>query len=175
MNLKNILAASAATLLLASCSYTGPLAPSDTKFYKTDNDKLPVQTGAVDVNGVDIPFTEARNYFVNNTVTGMPPTKITKESDFQKYFGMATTMGTDGQPTAIDFSRQYVVDVVLPETNKWTDIVPLSLKQTADGNLVFTYSIKQGEERSYTIRPFTMIIVDKTYKGKILLNPHIEN
>lgn len=61
--------------------------------------QLPVQTGNITVNGVDIPFTEVKNYFVNNTVTEMPPTKITSEAVFLKNFGMAAVMGEGGQPT----------------------------------------------------------------------------
>ncbi len=102
MEIKTIIASLILTPVLASCTIftdSQPLAPADTQFHATDNSKLPVQTGNITVNGVDIPFTEVKNYFVNNTVTEMPPTKITSEAVFLKNFGMAAVMGEGGQPT----------------------------------------------------------------------------
>ena len=37
--------------------------------------------------------------------------KITTEEEFNKLFGMATIMGKDGKPTAIDFTKQFVLGV----------------------------------------------------------------
>lgn len=102
MEIKTIIASLILTPVLASCTIftdSQPLAPADTQFHATDNSKLPVQTGNITVNGVDIPFTEVKNYFVNNTVTEMPPTKIMSEAVFLKNFGMAAVMGEGGQPT----------------------------------------------------------------------------
>ena len=79
MEIKTIIASLILTPVLASCTIftdSQPLAPADTQFHATDNSKLPVQTGNITVNGVDIPFTEVKNYF-----------------------GMAAVMGEGGQPT----------------------------------------------------------------------------
>ena len=35
---------------------------------------------------------------------------------------MATTKGKDGKPTAIDFTKQFVLAIVLPETDFATEI-----------------------------------------------------
>ncbi len=179
MEIKTIIASLILTPVLASCTIftdSQPLAPADTQFHATDNSKLPVQTGNITVNGVDIPFTEVKNYFVNNTVTEMPPTKITSEAVFLKNFGMAAVMGEGGQPTPITFDSQFVIDVVLPSTDTATTVTPVSLKETNDGDLVFTYKITEGTKQSYTIRPFVMIAVDNAYrKSRVLLNPQVIN
>ena len=109
-----------------------------------------------------IDFTEAENYFVNNNVTGEAPAAITSQDDFNKYFGMAATMSPDGNPTAIDFSKQFVITKVLPVTSKETEIEPVSV--TKNGNqLVVEYTVKEGEEMSYSICPFFAIILAKEY------------
>ncbi len=118
----------------------------------------------------EIPYTVANRYFVRNDVKKLPNGKIASQKDFEANFGMATVMGEDGKPTEIDFAKQYVIAVSKPVTNKDTEIVPVSLKSDGDGGLVFTYRLKVGETRSYSILPSLVVIVDKKYKGHVSLN-----
>jgi hypothetical protein len=118
----------------------------------------------------DIPFTMANRYFVNNTYNDgdlMNP-KITTPEQFKKIFGMATVMGPNGKPTAIDFSRQYVVAVIGKLTNRNTSINMNSLKQK-DNLISLAYKVTEGEKGSVTIRPALLIIVDNKYQGEIKL------
>lgn len=121
----------------------------------------------VDVN---VPYTVANNYFVNNNIGDtVPPVKVTSKEELEKYFGMATVMGKDGQPTPIDFSKQYVIAVARPVTNTLTVLKPKSLKRAKNGNVVFTYKVKTKGKQSYSIRPLLMIIVDKKYDAAVVL------
>ena len=64
--------------------------------------------------GADVPFTEAKNYFVNNTVgeDKNGTLKIETQEAFNELFSPATTMGEGGKPTEIDFKKQFVIAVI---------------------------------------------------------------
>ncbi|MGS2763157.1 hypothetical protein [Sinomicrobium sp. M5D2P9] len=121
----------------------------------------------------DIPFEVAENYFVKNDVEELPDPKIETAGQFEAVFGAAATMGKNGMPTAIDFTRQFVIAVALPETDKDTSIKPVSLQRTASGEVVFTYSVRTGENMSFSVRPSLVIIVNKTHDGKVILHEEI--
>lgn len=117
----------------------------------------------------NIPYTIAKNYFVRNDVTDFKPKKIDTQKDFESVFGMAAFMGKDGEPTVIDFGKQYVLAVMMAPTDHSTDIKPISLKRNGTAkSLVFTYKIKQDKvKQSYTITPCLLIVVDKKYDGEV--------
>lgn len=109
----------------------------------------------------DIAYTVAQRYFVRNDVKTFSSPLVTSQKVFDALFGMATTMGPDGQPTEIDFARRNVIAVVLPETDVETQIIPVSLTGR-DGKAVFRYRVARGtEHRSYTIRPVLLVTADK--------------
>ncbi|BDD05790.1 hypothetical protein [Aureibacter tunicatorum] len=116
-----------------------------------------------------IPFTIAQNYFVKNDVDKLKYPKLKSEEEFDKIFGSATTMGKEGKPTKIDFDKQFVIAVVLPETKYSTTIEPVSLKKKDVDELVFTYKVDTGEKQSYTIKPSLAIIVDKSHHGIVVV------
>jgi hypothetical protein len=118
--------------------------------------------------GTKVNYTVARNYFFLNNGVLPADGKVTTQKQFDAAFGMATVMGKNGQPTPVDFKRQFVIAVVKPETPYSTDLKPLTLTRT-DGGLTFRYRCLTGtERRSYTIRPMMMIIVDRSYvKSKV--------
>jgi len=116
-----------------------------------------------------IPFIVADHYFVNNTVNTVDNPKITTKSGFDKIFGEAAVMGKNGEPTSIDFTRQYVVAVVNPETDAETTLIPVGLQRDGSGDLIFTYQEIIGEKQSYIMKPCLLIIVDKKFDGNIRL------
>lgn len=107
-----------------------------------------------------IPYNIAQNYFVRNDVDSVP-TVIKSQSELDKYFGMAAYMGSNGEPTKINFSKNYVVAVVLPETDLATELNVSSFIREADGKTVFICDVKTGERQSYTTRPMLLAVVDK--------------
>ncbi|WP_337039172.1 hypothetical protein [Elizabethkingia anophelis] len=80
-------------------------------------------------------------------------------------------MGPNGTPTSIDFSKQYVIAVIGDKTNITTDFIPQKLTKEKVVTLIFTYKVSKGRKMSATIKPSTLIIVDKKYNGEIKLNP----
>jgi hypothetical protein len=117
----------------------------------------------------NIAFTVAKNYFVNNTVTKLDNPKIETAEKFNKIFGMATTMGKDGKPTEIDFSKQYVIAVILPETDLSTNVSPISLLKNTKNEITLNYKSVVGQKQSWTSRPNFAIIVDKKENGNVTL------
>jgi len=117
----------------------------------------------------EIPYTIANRYFVKNTIKNerFDPLKIDDQAKFDEYFGAATVMGADGKPTAIDFSKQYVIAIVEKESNYEMMIKPISLKKEAK-NIILSYKKEKGKDLSFTIRYAFLIIVDKKYDGEVL-------
>ena len=116
-----------------------------------------------------LPFVIAQNYFVKNTVEAIENLKIDTEAAFKSYFGAATTMGNNGKPTAVNFTKEFAIAIVLPNTNVTTTIQPVALKQTQDHSLLFEYKVTVGEKQSYTSRPFLLVLVDKKFVGNVSL------
>ena len=104
--MNKILLAFATLIVLAACSQK-PTATTDTG-------------NKGDISG--IAFEVAKNYFFKNNQEIPSSPKITTAEEFGKLFGMATTMGEDGKPTEIDFTKQFVLAIVLPVTNLATEI-----------------------------------------------------
>lgn len=121
----------------------------------------PMTADAENEQIVDVPFKVAQNYFYNNV--GHPSTKLTDPSDFAKSFGMATVMGNAGKPTAIDFNKEFLIDVILPVTVRAMKIEPVKVEAKGD-TLFYSYEVKVGKKQSYSIRPISVIIVDKEYE-----------
>jgi len=119
-----------------------------------------------------VPYTEAKSYFVKNTYKSSEVSvkKITSQQEFDEIFGMATTMGKDGKPTSIDFSKDYVIALIGVETNKSTDFLIKNLVREKN-SIILSYTIKEeGTENSYSILPTKILIVSKQYDGNIISN-----
>ena len=112
-----------------------------------------------------IPFTVARNYFVKNTYKkgDLAGNKICSKVLFDKVFGMATVMGKNGQPTTIDFKKQFVIAVINDVSDIETEMIPKKLELLSKNRLNYTYEIKTGNKGTAMLQAFTMIIVDKKY------------
>lgn len=113
----------------------------------------------------EVPFTVAEHYFFNKGQDIPVNPKITSEELFKQLFGMATVMGENGKPTEIDFSKQFVLAVVLPVTDINTEITPVKVEEKAD-TLFYHYDVKTGEKQSFSIQPLSIIILDKKYENK---------
>ncbi|MBO5054359.1 MAG: hypothetical protein J6C44_09055 [Muribaculaceae bacterium] len=127
------------------------------------------KTVATEVAVTDtIPYKSADRYFVKNGVDTIPEV-ISSDKEFNKYFGTATVMGDGGQSTAIDFSKEYVIAVVLPQTDYSTEIIPGPLVKDGNRGLVFHCTVKVGEKQSYMVRPVYMAIVDSRYSPNVAI------
>lgn len=110
----------------------------------------------------DIPFEEVKNYFFRNDAE-IPESPIIDSSEqFEELFGAAAFMGKNGQPTPVDFDREFVIAVVYPVVDFSIELAPESLR-LEDGELVFTYLEATGEQQSWTMRPVLLVKVDRKY------------
>ena len=116
-------------------------------------------------DGATIPYTVANGYFIKNNITQQPPIKITSKQEFDSYFGAAATMSEI--PTDVDFTRQFVVAVSMPQTNTLTNLYPQSLKEK-NGRLVFSYKVENGKKQSYSMVPLMLIVIDKKYDAEVV-------
>ncbi len=114
----------------------------------------------------DIRYEQAQNYFVKNTVDSLSQPRITTRVDFEKIFGPATTMGAEGKPTPINFAKQAVIALVLPETQSAITLTPQSLQQQGD-QLILSYKKETGAQQSFTTRPYLILIIDKNITGEV--------
>ena len=121
-----------------------------------------------DAEETTVSFKTAENYFVKNTVKEPVPVKITTQKEFDNYFGMAATMGENGKPTPIDFSKEYIIVADYADTNKQVEMTPVSLEQKG-GDLVFNYTVTEGEDAGFTSHPFLMLIVSNDTTGNVVL------
>ena len=122
-----------------------------------------------------VPYKTVENYFVRNDVEGMPPMIIKASDEFERYFGMAATMGPNGRPTDVDFNRYYVICVALPPTDLDADLSVESLSEARGGKLILRYVVRRGERRSYSIRPLLLLMVDKKYEMPVELKAEVRN
>lgn len=146
--MKKLIAPLAASLLLASCA-GAPGAASD----------------AVGRGG-QIPALEAQRYFYGNAHPAPEGgvMKVESAAELSEFFGMATAMGEGGRPTPIDFSKSVAVAVVLPVTDRTTEIRDVEFRET-DGALVVSCRVTEGEKRSFSIQPMRLFVLDQKYKN----------
>ena len=115
----------------------------------------------IDQVATPIKYTTLENYFVRNDVDCSKQQRliIDNKADFEKYFGMAAHMG--GMPTAVNWNKQFVIALVMPETKRATSVTPVNLKVADNGVMVFSYQVKKGDKMSHSMVPFTAVAVDK--------------
>lgn len=122
-----------------------------------------------------ISFTELKNYFVKNNYPDkdLHYIKATSQSEFDTYFGCATTMSKEGKPTPIDFKSNYVIAVIAKSSNIPTqlDVKNIIQKENALSVVVFLSQDNQ-KKNSYTSRVAKLVMVDKKYQGKITIEAY---
>ena len=157
--MKKILFAFAAMIVLAACENKRVSAPAEGD--ETSN---------------EVAFEVAKNYFFKNNQEIPASPKITTAEEFGKLFGMATTMDKEGKPTEVDFTKQFVLAIVLPVTNLATEINPARLEEKGD-TLFYFYDAKVGEAQSYSTQPISLIILDKKYADKavVMVNEQVKD
>ena len=123
-----------------------------------------------------ITFEVAKNYFFKNDQEIPSSPKFMTAEEFGKLFGMATTMGEEGKPTEIDFTKQFVLAIVLPVTNLATEINPARLEEKGD-TIFYFYDAKVGEAQTYSTQPISLIILDKKYADKtvVMVNEQVKD
>ena len=120
--------------------------------------------------GKDVPYELAKGYYMYVDVKDEDvPTKICSHDELVKYFGFATVLGLKHKPTIIDFSRNFVIPIVYPVTDRDTKILIDRFVRSSPDEIFLDVKIWQDTvSHSFTIRPFQLVIVDNRYKDKNL-------
>jgi hypothetical protein len=114
---------------------------------------------------------EAKNYFLKNDYkeAELHYLKITTEKAFYRVFGMGATMGNQGAPTKIDFSKYYVIALIDKTSNLKSDM-KVSITQTNKNISVVVFKNQvTGSEQSYLSRPFKILMIENQYQGEVNL------
>ena len=112
----------------------------------------------------EVPFTVVRNYFFRNDATVPSNPLVNDKAAFDGLFGAAAFMGKNGEPTSVDFERQFVIAVVNPVTDVLTELEPVSLSKTGE-ELIFTYKETTGDRQTWTMQPILLVAVDREYEA----------
>ncbi len=115
-----------------------------------------------------ISYKEALRYFVKNDVKEYSPRIITSEAEFTRYFGMGAVMGEGGMPTPVNFDKENVIAIILPETNRDTDIKIERIKKQGEKMVVNYKVVTSGSPRSYSIVPSQLVKVSKKYGDNVV-------
>lgn len=112
-----------------------------------------------------ITYTQGKNYFIKNTFPeGTALLKITSTNELEKVMGYATTMGKDGKPTEIDFTKQQALVIIFPESNGNS----YELKSVLQTELGIEVGYKKTYKKtSHTSRYYLMAIIDKNITGQL--------
>src|SRR5690606_21578499 len=115
-----------------------------------------------------IPYVLAQKYFVKNTIgearNGIH--KIETQAAFDELFSPAATMGKDGQPTPIDFDKQYVIAIISATSDLTPTIDSIAVEKQGE-EIAVTYKEVLGEKQSFSVRPVAILLVDNQFQGNL--------
>ena len=123
---------------------------------------------------VNVNYEVAKGYFVKNTFSVQQPTPIilASKAAVDSILGMAATMGANGKPTDFDFSREYAIVFICPETDSSVILHPGSLELKAD-TVRLSVSIEPGVKQTYRIVPLLLLKVLGTAPEQIVWEPNL--
>ena len=73
-------------------------------------------------------------------------------------------MGKGGEPTRINFSKEFILPIVLPETDVETDIKAIVLTGNAQ-TLHLSYRVETGEKQGFITQPIKLLVVSNEFKN----------
>ncbi|MBU3744190.1 MAG: hypothetical protein FGM61_06510 [Sediminibacterium sp.] len=109
---------------------------------------------------VPMEFTIAKGYFVKNTIIVNEPLGIVikNQQELDSIMGFAATMGVNGKPTSFDFTKDYGVACIFPETDSSRVLEVMDYTVTEDKGRL-SIKVKTGEKQTYSIVPTILIKV----------------
>jgi hypothetical protein len=77
-------------------------------------------------------------------------------------------MGTDGFPTSIDFSKQYVIAIIPSSSFKLTTLTVNSLVKD-NREIKLYYKQEEGNQQTFESQSCLVLIIDKINNGQVIL------
>lgn len=119
-----------------------------------------VTSGKSEKQSTAMDITKAQGYFVKNTILVNEPQGIVfkNQQQLDSIMGMAATMGVNGRPTSFDFSKEYGVACIFPETDssKVLELIDYTIKE---GKGLLSIKVITGAKQTYRIVPNLLIKV----------------
>lgn len=118
---------------------------------------------------VNLNYEVAKGYFVKNTFSVQQPTPIilANKVALDSIMGMAATMGVTGKPTDFDFSREYAIVFIYPETDSSVVLHPGILELQAN-TAKLSVRIDPGIKQTYRMVPMLLLKVSGTAPNYIV-------
>lgn len=118
---------------------------------------------------------KAKGYFVKNTITVTDPTGIVFQNQQQldSIMGMAATMGVNGRPTIFDFSKEYGVACIFPETDS-SRVLELLGYTVTNGKGILSVKVITGAKQTYSVVPALLIKVSGSPPGNLIVEKTFE-
>jgi len=109
---------------------------------------------------INVSYEVAKGYFVKNTFSVQQPTPIilANKAALDSIMGMAATMGANGKPTDFDFSREYGIVFIYPETDSSVGLHPGILELQAN-TAKLSVRIEPGVKQTYRMVPMLLLKV----------------
>lgn len=136
-----------------------------------------VTSGKSEKESAPMDIMMAKGYFVKNTIIVNEPIGMVFQSQQQldSIMGVAATMGENGKPTSFDFSKEYGVACIFPETDS-SRVLELIDYAVSEGKGRLSIKVITGAKQSYSMVPLILIkvsgmppnsvMVEKTFVGK---------
>ncbi len=127
-------------------------------------------------NNPNVIYSVAKNYYVdrmNNQEVIYK--KISSYNELISIFGLDPKTDkngdlSEGKPTEVDFSKNYVIGLIAPQSYKNKEIIINNIIKN-NGNITINYSIKDtATPITSRFAPFKILIIDRRYDGNISLN-----
>ncbi|MCX6265215.1 MAG: hypothetical protein NTZ47_11865 [Bacteroidetes bacterium] len=118
---------------------------------------------------VNLNYAVAKGYFVKNTFSVQQPTPIilANKAALDSIMGMAATMGVSGKPTDFDFSHEYAIAFIYPETDISVVLHPGILELQAN-TAKLSVRIDPGVKQTYRMVPMLLLKVSGTAPARIV-------
>jgi hypothetical protein len=118
---------------------------------------------------VKLNYEVAKGYFVKNTFSVQQPTPIilANKAALDSIMGMAATMGVSGKPTDFDFSHEYAIVFIYPETDSSVVLHPGILELHAN-TAKLSVRIDPGVKQTYRMVPMLLLKVSGTAPDRIV-------
>lgn len=93
------------------------------------------------------------NYIPHNPQSSTLKLVIHNRQDFEAVFGNSAG--------SIDFAHKFVVAVILPTTNRQTQVEAVACNRIGD-RLYYSYLVTEGHATGYTYTPYAAVVVDRS-------------
>ncbi len=126
---------------------------------------------SLNLGGVATNYHHLNNYHVHhNFKNGTQKLVINNRYDFENVFGDDAFKGRNGNSTSIDFHRQFVIAVILPENDRDLSIETALVNRVKD-KIYFSYIVDDrhgpGHPR-HPGRPFAAVVVNREGPSKVV-------